>query len=148
VPLLFEPWHFHLHGEFPPGVPAFFEMPICRWDGKNLATFFLGWYVRRAQQLEGVPRMTHAHEELLGLFEETANDPALHLDMEFRPGDVQWLKNSVILHKRTAYEDFEEEEQKRHLLRLWLTARDFEDGDDRLRAGMTAEAVERAARGA
>ena len=32
-------------------------------------------------------------------------------------------------------EDFDEPEKKRHLLRLWLTAREFEDGDERLRKG-------------
>ena len=142
APLLFDEWFFHLHGQFPPGSPAFFKMPICRWDGSHLATFFLGWYVRRAQELEGVPKLTSAQEELLTLFEETANDPALYLDMEFAPGDIQWLKNSVVLHKRTAYDDHEEPERKRHLLRLWLTARDFDDGDDRLRAGIDAAAVD------
>ena len=141
APLLFDDWFFHLHGEFPPGAPAYFKMPICRWDGVHLATFFLGWYIRRAQLLDGVPKLTADQEELLALFEATANDPALYLDMEFCPGDVQWLKNSVILHKRTAYEDFDDPERKRHLLRLWLTARDFEDGDERLRAGMDPDAV-------
>ena len=68
--------------------------------------------------------------------EATANDPALFLDMEFRPGDIQLLKNSVILHKRTAYEDWDESERKRHLLRLWLAAPDFEDGDEQLRRGI------------
>jgi hypothetical protein len=139
IPLLFDEWFFHLHGEFPPGFPAFFKMPICRWDGANLSTFFLGWYIRRAQSLEGVAKLTTSQEELLTLYEATANDPSLYLDMEFRPGDVQWLKNSVILHKRTAYEDFAEPDRKRHLLRLWLTARDFEDGDERLRAGVDAK---------
>ena len=49
--------------------------------------------------------------------------------------DIQFLKNSAILHCRTEYEDFAEPEKKRHLLRLWLTAREFEDGDERLRQG-------------
>jgi hypothetical protein len=43
--------------------------------------------------------------------------------MEFRAGDIQWLKNSVILHARTESEDFDEPERKRHLLRLWLNSR-------------------------
>ncbi|MBL8719536.1 MAG: TauD/TfdA family dioxygenase [Myxococcales bacterium] len=146
--LLFEEWFFHLHGEFPPGFPAYFQMPICRWDGRHLATFFLGWYIRRAQSLPDVPRLTAAREELLALYEATANDPALYLDMEFQPGDLQWLKNSVILHKRTAYEDHEDPAQKRHLLRLWLTARDFEDGDERLRAGMGSGGPDRDGPGA
>jgi hypothetical protein len=73
--------------------------------------------------------------------EQTANDPSLYLDMEFLPGDIQLLKNSVILHKRTEYEDWEEPERKRHLLRLWLAAPDFEDGDEQLRRGITMEAA-------
>ncbi|MDI3290194.1 TauD/TfdA family dioxygenase [Polyangium sp. 15x6] len=56
-----------------------------------------------------------------------------------KPGDVQWLKNSVVLHKRTEYEDWPEDERKRHLLRLWLAAPDFEDGDARLRRGVVKE---------
>jgi len=61
--------------------------------------------------------------------------PRFHLTMDFEPGDIQFLKNSSILHCRTEYEDFDEPDQKRHLLRLWLTAREFDDGDERLRQG-------------
>jgi hypothetical protein len=39
--------------------------------------------------------------------------------MDFRPGDMQWLSNAVIMHGRTAYED--DPAAPRHLLRLWLT---------------------------
>jgi hypothetical protein len=38
--------------------------------------------------------------------------------MDLRPGDIQLLNNSVVLHSRTAYHD--EEHRKRYLLRLWL----------------------------
>ena len=40
--------------------------------------------------------------------------------MDFRPGDIQLLNNAVILHSREAYDDYDEPERKRHLLRLWL----------------------------
>lgn len=59
--------------------------------------------------------------------------------LTFRPGDIQWLKNAVILHKRTAYEDYEEPDRKRHLIRLWLRAPDFVDGDAQLRGGVRLE---------
>ena len=59
--------------------------------------------------------------------------------MRFEPGDVQWLKNASILHKRTAYEDHDAPSLKRHLLRLWLRAPDFDDGDEQLRGGITDE---------
>lgn len=45
----------------------------------------------------------------------------IRLDMIMVPGDIQFLHNHQIVHARTAYEDFEEEDQKRHLLRLWLS---------------------------
>ena len=44
--------------------------------------------------------------------------------MEFRTGDIQLLCNHAILHSRTAYEDYEEPEKRRHLLRLWLACTD------------------------
>jgi hypothetical protein len=44
----------------------------------------------------------------------------LRLDMDFEPGDMQFLKNSVILHSRTSYVDDEDPTRRRHLLRLWI----------------------------
>jgi len=126
-------WHY-----FEPEMekPVHFVRPICALRGGSLNTSFIPWYIRRAQELPGVPAMTVEQREALELVERTANDPELYLDMEFLPGDVQLLKNAVILHKRTAYEDFEEPARKRHLVRLWLSAPDFVDGDDQLRRGI------------
>jgi hypothetical protein len=69
------------------------------------------------------------NDEVLALYEATANDPALYLDMDFRPGDVQWLRNAFVLHKRTAYED--DPARPRHLLRLWLQMERLADGTPR-----------------
>lgn len=136
VPVLFGDFAWHY---FEPHMPApvHFARPICRDQNGRLNTFFIPWYIRRAQELPDVPRMTREQTAALEALETIANDPALYLDMEFRPGDVQFLKNSVILHKRTEYEDWDEPERKRHLLRLWLAAPDFDDGDEQLRRGIT-----------
>ena len=133
--LLFDDFYWHY---FEPQMeaPIHFTRPICSHRGGGLNTSFIGWYIRRAEELPGVPPLTPAQREAIEMVERTANDPALFLDMEFRPGDIQWLKNSVILHKRTAYEDWDEPERKRHLLRLWLAAPDFADGDEQLRRGI------------
>lgn len=135
VPVLFRDFYWHY---FEPEMPApvHFARPICREQGSRLNTFFIPWYIRRAQELPDVPRMTEEQTATLEALEATANDPALYLDMEFRPGDIQLLKNSVILHKRTAYEDWDVPDRKRHLLRLWLAASDFDDGDEQLRRGI------------
>jgi hypothetical protein len=134
--LLFDDWYWHYH-EPEMESPVHFARPICAQRGGGLNTFFIPWYIRRAQELDGVPAFSPAQKEALALVETTANRPDLYLDMEFRPGDIQLLKNSVILHKRTEYEDFEEPARKRHLLRLWLAAPDFDDGDEQLRRGIS-----------
>lgn len=129
VHLMFEPWHFDRQGEQAEGEDPSFAIPLCYWDGTHLRTFYIGWYIRDAQQHASVPRLTEAQETLLELIESTANRCAL--DMEFRPGDIQLLKNSSILHGRAAFEDWPEPERRRHLLRLWMNAHaDFaEDGN-------------------
>jgi Taurine catabolism dioxygenase TauD, TfdA family len=141
VPCLFEPWPFRITEKLPPGMPAWFAIPLCRYEHGALATFFIPWYIRAAQALPDVPRLTSQQEQALAAIESIANEPGLYVDMHFQPGDIQWLKNSVILHKRTAYEDHPEPERKRHLLRLWLTARDFEDGHELLRRGIDPSAA-------
>ena len=120
VPLLFDPWHFDRQGEQAAGEDPSFAIPLCYWDGSNLRTFYIGWYIRDAQQHEQVPRLTPQQLELLELIDATADRCAL--DMEFLPGDIQLLKNASILHGRAAFTDWPEPERKRHLLRLWVNA--------------------------
>ncbi|HEY3497015.1 MAG TPA: TauD/TfdA family dioxygenase [Polyangiaceae bacterium] len=139
---LFEdfPWRYQEQG-LPPIV---LTRPICTApsktdEGSRLNTFFIPWYIRRSQELPDAPRLTPAQTEAIETIERLANDPRFYVDMTFEPGDIQWLKNSAILHKRTAYDDFDEPDRKRHLLRLWLSAPDFEDGDEQLRAGIKPE---------
>jgi hypothetical protein len=131
APLLLEPWFFHIPGAKARGLPEALPRPIVTFSGKKLETFYIGWYIRNAQGLPGVPPLDDTRKELLALFEATANDPALYLDMDFQPGDVQWLRNAFVLHKRTAYEDHAEPERKRHLLRLWLGIERLADGTPR-----------------
>ena len=51
---------------------------------------------------------------------ETFDDPALPIDFEFQPGEIQFVDNRTLGHSRTEYEDHLEPERRRHLIRLWL----------------------------
>ncbi len=140
VPTLYEPFPFDRNGEERLGEPPFFSIPLCRGQGGWLRTFYIGWYIRDSQRHASAPRLTSQQREVIDLIDEIAADPALHLDMEFRAGDIQWLRNSVILHARTEYEDHAEATRKRHLLRLWLTSRrTFADSDAQLNRGIAAK---------
>jgi hypothetical protein len=134
--VLYAPMWWDRNGEEAPGEDPAFPLPVVSDVEGTPRFFYIGWYIRDAQRHHQVPRLTDQQAEVLDLVESIANDPAVHVDMDFRPGDVQLLNNAVILHSREAYEDHDDLDQRRHLLRLWLAAHDFTSVDDQLRAGI------------
>lgn len=136
APVLFKPFPFDTQGQHRPGARPWFDFPLCQFTDDRLRTFFIPWYIRESQQHDEAPRLTAEQEEAIAFIEKTANDPRFYLDMHFEPGDMQFLKNASVLHKRTEYEDWDEPDLKRHLLRLWLVEPNFSAGDAMLRAGI------------
>ncbi len=137
APLLLKPFHHHAHGQFGKDGPKTFEAPIVTIDGPVFRMFLLLWYIRNAAtDFPEFAALSPAQSELLDLLEAITQEPGIALDMSFQPGDMQFLKNSVILHARTEYEDWSEPDKKRHLLRLWLNRPDFYDGDAIQRSGI------------
>lgn len=61
--------------------------------------------------------------EALDCMDQLAADPRLHVDMDLQPGDMQLCNNYTILHSRTDFEDWDEPDRRRHMLRLWLSSR-------------------------
>ena len=137
VPLLYEPFHWDRNDEQSDGQPPSFELPICRFADGHLGFFYIPWYIRKAQRHPHVPRLTRDQHALLDLIDAIAADPAFHLTMRLEPGEINFLKNNAALHARTEFVDHDSPERKRHLLRLWLTARgDGSDGDAFVQQGI------------
>ena len=117
--LLCKIFYFTKHGEVKEGEDPFYCMPIFAFHDGYLSIRAGGAHVRKAQSLPGVPQFTESDIEALDMFQELAKE--LYMPMDFEVGDIQFLHNHVMLHTRTAFEDFDEKEKKRHLMRLWLT---------------------------
>jgi hypothetical protein len=122
VQLLFEPFATDRRGEVPEGRKPYFEIPVFNWYRGYLSAIYQRQYLDSAQRFAEAPRLTPERIAALDLFDELANDPRLHMFMEFRPGDVQLVHNHTILHDRTSFVDWPEPKRRRHLLRLWLAA--------------------------
>jgi hypothetical protein len=121
--LLFEPIATDRRGEVAEGgQKPYFEIPVFNWHRRFLTAIYQRQYIDSAQRFADAPRLTAEHVEALDLFDSLANDPALHMTMEFKPGDVQLVHNHTLLHDRTGFVDWPEPERRRHLLRLWLAA--------------------------
>lgn len=122
--LLLEPIATDRRGEVAEGEKPFFEIPVFNWHEGFLTAIYQRQYIESAQRFPDAPRLTPAHVEALDLFDSLANDPRLHMFMEFKPGDVQLVHNHTLLHDRTGFVDWPEPERRRHLLRLWLAGWD------------------------
>jgi len=121
---LFQPMPTDRRGEVPEGRKPWFETPIYNDYAGYLSAIYAPHYVRSSQRFASAPRLSPQDIAALDCFDRLAEDPQLRLDMEFRPGDIQFVHNHTILHDRTAFEDWPEPTRKRHLLRLWLAAPD------------------------
>lgn len=119
---LFRPFATDRRGEVPIGEKPWFDMPVYNEYEGHISAIYSGTYIRSAQRFAEVPRLTADDMAALVMFDDLANDKELRIDMELRPGDMQFLHNHTCLHDRTAFVDWPEPERKRHLLRLWLAA--------------------------
>lgn len=119
---LFNPMPTDRRGEIPPGMLPWFEIPVFNWHKGDLSTIYSGQYIRSAQEnFPQARRLTAVEHAALDRLDELAAE--MSLEMEFRPGDMQFIHNHQLLHSRTDFEDWPEPERRRHLLRLWLAPR-------------------------
>jgi len=117
--VLTEDFYRSRSGEVNPGEAPFFKQPIFSFTDGYFSATGASAVVDKAQKLPGVPKFTDAQREAVALYRATVAECAL--DIDFKPGDIQFLNNFVMLHTRREYEDWPEPARKRHLLRLWLS---------------------------
>ena len=96
--------------------------PVFAWDGE-LRTRFNARHTFRGYEKTGRV-LDEAGAEAVTLMENFLADPDNRLDLWLEPGQIQILNNRVIVHGRTPYEDHDEPDRRRHLVRLWLRAGD------------------------
>lgn len=121
---LMAPLYYTRWGEIPEGKKPWAEINVFTPCNGRMIASYVRSSINKSQTLPSVPRLTPQQIEAMDHLDALAADPRIHLDMEFRAGDIQVLSNHSILHSRTAYEDWPEVEKRRHLLRLWLACDD------------------------
>ena len=110
--------------EIPEGKGPWYELPVFNYYERRLSINFLRTHINTSQRHPDALRISEQVVEALDYLFELANNPDFHLKMAFEPGDMQILHNHQILHDRTSYEDWPEPENRRYLLRLWLSPPD------------------------
>jgi len=118
---LFEPVLLDIRNEKVSNSSRYISVIPCQYNNNILRTFYHADYFRSVTRHDDVAPFAVLEQELFDVYEEIAADPELYLDMDLEPGDIQLLSNHTNLHARTDYVDHEDDAEKRHLLRLWLS---------------------------
>ena len=119
--VLYQPFNLDWRGEEPAGEPGWYVSPMFSYaDGKVTSRITSRQYFNTVTRFGEELALTDIQREALDAVQEIANRPELRLAMMFQEGDMQFLNNHAILHAREAFEDHDDPELKRHLLRMWI----------------------------
>jgi len=120
---LYQPCVYSWRNNQLPGTAPDYEHPVFAIVDGRFVSKYSPSYIEWGYKMRGI-EMPPAKKAALDMINRLANDPAFHLEKHFEPGDLQFVNNLTMLHARTEFEDFDELEERRHLLRLWLAVPD------------------------
>jgi len=121
IPVLESPFFHSYQGAQDPSQPPYYRLSIFGTHPEYFAARANRKNTIAAQRdFPEVPRLTAAQLDALELLDTLMSSDEFCYSMELERGDMQLLNNYVTLHSRTPFEDYEEPDRKRHLLRLWL----------------------------
>ncbi|CAN5600663.1 hypothetical protein BH10PSE6_BH10PSE6_07140 [soil metagenome] len=120
MPRLYQPFWYDRHAEHHAGEPTTYAAPMFERgaNGTIKARLALG-EIHAGYELRG-ERMDNETAAALSAVQSVFDQPELHVELGFAPGQIQYVNNRATGHARTEFVDHPEPERKRHLVRLWL----------------------------
>lgn len=121
VKALMTPYRYQRHNVDTGNDKAYYEQPVFSFCDGRFAAFLMRVLIERAYSAPGAPEMPSLHREALDTLAEMAEQERLRLTFRQSPGDIVFINNLSTLHRRTAFQDSDDIEKRRHLLRIWLS---------------------------
>ncbi|MBN9087691.1 MAG: TauD/TfdA family dioxygenase [Reyranella sp.] len=119
LPRLYEPFWFDRQREYHPGEPETFSAPLFIRDGDRMKARMSLHQIRGGYALKG-GGMDNETTAAVEAIREVFADTSLQFQFRLQAGEIQYVVNREIGHSRTEFHDFEEDERRRLLIRLWL----------------------------
>ena len=115
---LYRPFWFDRQKENLPDEPDVMYAPMFSYDGRLRARLGLH-QIRGGYALRNEPMDAEAVAAIDAL-KQVFSDEALTFDFIMERGQMQYVNNRELCHRRTEFQDFDEPGGKRLLMRLWL----------------------------
>lgn len=122
LPVLFAPYARDRRDEIPEGMDPWYHLAIFHTHQGYFSASVEPTYIGSAHRFPEIDEMTPEQVEALELVQKLAME--MRFEMGFQRGDMQFLNNHVVFHSRQGFEDFDDPDRKRHLMRIWLKAMD------------------------
>jgi alpha-ketoglutarate-dependent taurine dioxygenase len=119
---LYEPFIWNRAREHAPDEPLTTRLPVFQIENGRLRARYNPFMIHNGHRIaeEPLDERGKAALEALGAI---MSEPEMHCEFVLEPGQIEYLGNWRGVHRRTTYEDWDDEERKRHLVRIFL--RDF-----------------------
>ncbi len=116
---LFKPFYFDRQREHAEGDVMVTHHPLFEVSDDRLIARLSHRQVVNGHALAGEP-LDDAGRAALDALEAILNEPGASKSFIFERGQIQIINNRALGHCRSAFEDHDDPERKRHLVRLWL----------------------------
>jgi hypothetical protein len=113
------PFHFDRRGGLLPGETPTIRFPVLAGQNGDLLYRYLRYWIEAGHQKVNEP-LTPEQKRALDALDDWVNRPELRVEFLMRPGEMLFVNNRWLLHNRTAFDDHETLERRRHYVRLWL----------------------------
>jgi hypothetical protein len=122
IPRGFAPFLFDRQMEHAEGAPRVLSRPLFELDDDALVVRYFRILSHAGYRMAG--RTLDAEgAALLAAIEAILEREGFRYDLDFQPGQIQFVNNAVIGHARTAFVDHPEPDRRRLLVRMWFRER-------------------------
>ena len=117
--IFYEKFHFDKRGEFKDGEsPTVFE-PIFEFKDERLYFRYLRNYIDAGHDIQNQP-LSKLQKEALTYLDNLMREDEMIMRYDLKPGDMVFSDNHWIVHGRTPFEDHDDKNMKRLMLRTWI----------------------------
>lgn len=99
------------------------RIPVFSWQAERMSAWLNIQLAELAAQVSGQD-FSDAERDALVCVEQIANRADMQLTFKQEPGDVLFINNLAVMHRREKYIDVQEQDGKRMLYRMWINLHD------------------------
>ena len=117
--ILYGKFHFDKRGEFKEGESSTVFEPIFKFKDGKLYFRYLRNYIDAGHDIQNQP-LSESQKEALTYLDNSMLEEDMIMSYDLKPDDMVFSDNHWIIHGRTAFEDYDDPNLKRLMLRTWI----------------------------